>query len=145
MVLDITGFFSAFVLGRRPWCVLDITGFFFRIRTRVTTLVRIRYNGFLFPRVAWVRMRKKKPVMKKKSVISNTGKFFCFNNNVSNLYNNSVVEKINGMAFNPTTTLKLIYWFIYHQSIVHLKKMSSIIYPYVPMNLIYFVNCYSKI
>ena len=32
-------------------------------------------------------MRKKKPV------ISNTGKFFCFNNNVSNLYNNSVVEK----------------------------------------------------
>ena len=30
---------------------------------------------------AWVRMRKKKPV------ISNTGKFFCFNNNVSNLYN----------------------------------------------------------
>jgi hypothetical protein len=43
--------------------------------------------------VTWVRMRKKKPV------ISNTGKFFCFNNNVSNLYNNSVVEKINGMAY----------------------------------------------
>ena len=42
-------------------------------------------------------------------IISNTGKFFYFNNNVSNLYNNSVVEKINGMAFNPTTTLKLIY------------------------------------
>ena len=38
-------------------------------------------------------MRKKKPV------ISNTGKFFYFNNNVSNLYNNSVVEKINGMAY----------------------------------------------
>jgi hypothetical protein len=38
-------------------------------------------------------MRKKKPV------ISNTGKFFCFNDNVSNLYNNSVVEKINGMAY----------------------------------------------
>jgi hypothetical protein len=36
----------------------------------------------------WVLMRKKKPV------ISNTGKFFCFNNNVSNLYNNSVVAKI---------------------------------------------------
>ena len=36
---------------------------------------------------------------KKKPVISNTGKFFCFNNNVSNLYNNSVVEKINGMAY----------------------------------------------
>jgi hypothetical protein len=35
-------------------------------------------------------MRKKKPV------IANTGKFFCFNNklyNISNLYNNSVVEK----------------------------------------------------
>jgi hypothetical protein len=30
---------------------------------------------------------------------SNTGKFFCFNNNVSNLYNNSVVEKIYGMAY----------------------------------------------
>ena len=26
-------------------------------------------------------------------------KFFCFNNNVSNLYNSSVVEKINGMAY----------------------------------------------
>ena len=38
-------------------------------------------------------MRKKKPV------ISNTDKLFCFNNNVSNLYNNSVVEKINGMAY----------------------------------------------
>ena len=33
----------------------------------------------------------------------------CFNNNVSNLYNNSVVEKTNGMTFNPTTTLKLFY------------------------------------
>jgi hypothetical protein len=43
--------------------------------------------------VIWVRMRKKKPV------ISNTGKFFCFNNNASNLYNNSVVEKINGMTY----------------------------------------------
>ena len=38
-------------------------------------------------------MRKKKPV------ISNTGKFICFNNNVFNLYNNSVVEKIYGMAY----------------------------------------------
>ena len=38
-------------------------------------------------------MRKKKPV------ISNMVKFFCFNNNVSNLYNNSVVEKIYGMAY----------------------------------------------
>ena len=28
-----------------------------------------------------------------------TGKFFCFNNNVSNLYNNSVVVKIIGMAY----------------------------------------------
>ena len=43
--------------------------------------------------VIWVRMRKKKPV------ISNTGKFFCFNNKSSNLYNNSVVEKINGMTY----------------------------------------------
>jgi hypothetical protein len=28
-----------------------------------------------------------------------TGKFFCFNNNVSNLYNNRVVVKIIGMAY----------------------------------------------
>jgi hypothetical protein len=40
---------------------------------------RIGYNGFLF------RM--------------STDKFFCFNNNVSNLYNNSVVVKIIGMAY----------------------------------------------
>ena len=38
-------------------------------------------------------MRKKNPV------ISNTRKFICFNNNVSNLYNNSVVEKIYGIYF----------------------------------------------
>jgi hypothetical protein len=36
---------------------------------------------------------------KKKLVISNTGKFFCFSNNVSNLYNNSVVDKIYGVAY----------------------------------------------
>ena len=80
---------------RRP--VLDITSFFFRVSTQVKAEVRR------------VQMRKKK------AVISNTGNFFCLNNNVSNLYNNSVVEKTNGMAFNPNTTLKLIYWFIYHQ------------------------------
>ena len=70
--------------------VLDITGFFFRMSTQVKA-------GFLFPHEysgeALVLMRKKKPV------ISNTGKLFCFNNNVSNLYNNSVVEKINCMAY----------------------------------------------
>ena len=38
-------------------------------------------------------MRKKKPV------ISNTGNFFCFNDNVFNLYNNSGVAKIYGMAY----------------------------------------------
>jgi uncharacterized membrane protein len=43
--------------------------------------------------ITWVRMRKKQ------LVISITGKFFCFNNNVSNLYNNSVVEQINCMAY----------------------------------------------
>ena len=37
--------------------------------------------------VTLVRMQKKRPV------ISITGNFFCFNNNVSNLYNNIVVEK----------------------------------------------------
>jgi hypothetical protein len=66
---------------------LDITGFFFRMSTKVKAEVRSS-NA-----VTRVRMRKKKPV------ISNTGKFFCFNNNVSNLYNNSVVAKINGIAY----------------------------------------------
>ena len=66
---------------------MDITGFFFRKSTQVTAKVRSTKA------VTWVRMQKKKPV------ISNTGKFFCFNNNVSNLYNNSVVEKIYGMAY----------------------------------------------
>jgi hypothetical protein len=45
-------------------------------------------------------MRKKKPV------ISNTGKFVCFNNNVSNLYDNSVVEQINFMAYIFTLLIK---------------------------------------
>ena len=66
--------------------VLDIMGFFFRMSTQVKAEVRSTKA------VTWVRMRKKKPV------ISNTGKFFSFNNNVSNLYNNSV-EKIYGMAY----------------------------------------------
>ena len=59
------------LLKQKKRPVLDITGFFFRMSTQV------------------------------KAVISNTGNFFCFNNNVSNLYNNSVVEKTNGMTFNP--------------------------------------------
>jgi hypothetical protein len=62
-------------------------GFIFRMSTQVKTEVRSTKV------VTWVLMRKKIPV------ISNTGKFFCFNNNVSNLYNNSVVEKINGLAY----------------------------------------------
>jgi hypothetical protein len=66
---------------------LDLMGFFFRMSTQVKAEVRSTKA------VTWVRMRKKKPV------ISNTGKFFCVNNNVSNLYNNSVVAKINGMAY----------------------------------------------
>ena len=61
--------------------------FFFRMSTQVKAEVRSTKA------VTWVRMRKKKPV------ISNTGTFFCFNNNVSNLYNNSVVEIIYGMAY----------------------------------------------
>ena len=71
---------------KRP--VLDITGFFFRMSTQVKAEVRSTKA------VTWVRMRKKYPV------ISNTGKFFCFNNNVSNLYNNSVIANIyGGMAY----------------------------------------------
>jgi hypothetical protein len=60
---------------------------FFRMSTQVKAEVRSTKA------VTWVRMRKKKPV------ISNTGKFFCFNNNVSNLYNNSVVEKIYAIPY----------------------------------------------
>jgi hypothetical protein len=45
--------------------------------------------------VTWVRIRKKKPV------ISNTGKLFCFNNNVSNLYNNSVPTASNNKSDRP--------------------------------------------
>ena len=48
-------------------------------------------------------------VKKKKPIISNTCNFCCFNSNVSNLYNTIVVEKTNGMIFNPITALKLIY------------------------------------
>ena len=58
------------------------------------TLTYLNKNdSFHLKAVTWVRMRKKKPV------ISSTGKFVCFNNNVSNLYNNRVVEKIYGMAY----------------------------------------------
>jgi hypothetical protein len=67
--------------------LLNITGFFFRMSTQVKAEVLSTKV------VTWVRMWKKKPV------ISNTGKFFCFNNNVSNLYNNSAVAKIYGMAY----------------------------------------------
>ena len=74
-------------MKQKKWTVLDIMGFFFRMSTQVKAEVRSTMA------VTRVRMRKKKPV------ISNTRKFFCFNNNVSNLYNNSVVEKINGMAY----------------------------------------------
>jgi hypothetical protein len=70
---------------KRP--VPDIAGFFFRTSTQVKAEVRSTKA------VTSVRMRKKKPI------ISNMGKFFCFNNNVSNLYNNSVVAKIYGMAY----------------------------------------------
>ena len=73
---------------------LDIAGFFFRMSTQIKAEVRsTKAVTFRTSAVTWVRMRKRKPV------ISNTGKFFCFNNNVSNLYNNSVVEKINFMAY----------------------------------------------
>ena len=76
-------------------------------------MARIGYNGFLFPHEysgegqvfpheysgegrGGLQMSTR---AKKKPVISNTGKFFCFNNNVSNLYNNSVVEQIYSMAY----------------------------------------------
>ena len=72
--------------NKRRGPLLDINGFFFRMNTQVKAEVHSTKA------VTWVLMRKKKPV------ISNTGKFFCFNNNVSNLYNNSVAKKY-GMAY----------------------------------------------
>ena len=66
-------------MKQKKQTVLDITGFFFRMSTQVKAEVRSTKG------VTRVRMRKRKPV------ISNTGKFFCFNN--------SVVEKIYGMAY----------------------------------------------
>jgi hypothetical protein len=73
--------------NKRSGPYFNITGFFFHMSTQVKAEVRSTKA------VTWVRMRKKNPV------ISNTGKFICFNNNVSNLYNNSVVEQIYGMAY----------------------------------------------
>ncbi len=52
----------------------------------------------------------------------------------------SVVEKTNGMTFNPTTTLKLIYI-----SPIDCAFKKNVKVLYIPINLIYFVNCYSKI
>jgi len=50
-----------------------------------TVLLKHRiYDGFLF-RIKHVLSAEKKPV------ISNKGNFFCFNNNVSYLYNNDVI------------------------------------------------------
>ena len=66
--------------------VLDITGFFSRMSTQMKA-------ECVAPRPSPEYECGKKPV------ISNTGKLFCFNNNVSNLYNNSDVEKIYGMAY----------------------------------------------
>ena len=62
---------DALLLKQKNLPVLDIAGFFFRIRTPVTALV-LRTSAF-----TRVLMRKKKPV------ISNTGRFFCFNSTVS--------------------------------------------------------------
>ena len=61
---------NTLLMKQKNFPVLDITSFFFRIRTQVTALVR-----------------------KKKPVISNTGRFFCFNSTVSYTYNVYGVNK----------------------------------------------------
>jgi hypothetical protein len=121
-VLDITMYWILRCIGY--YDVLDITMYWI--------LRCIGYYDVLDITIffSWVRMRQKKPL------ISNTGNFFCFNSNVSNLYNKGDVEKTNGMTFNQTTTSKLIYWFIYHQSSVHSNKcqvLKVIIYIYTLM------------
>ena len=60
---------------------------------------RIGYNEFLFPHEYSGEGRAQIHAEKETRYIRYTGKFFCFNNNVCNLYNNSVVEKIYGMAY----------------------------------------------
>jgi hypothetical protein len=62
------------LLKQKNFLVLDITGFFFCIRTQMTALV-LSTSAF-----TWVFMLNKKPV------ISNTGRFFCFNGTVSYTY-----------------------------------------------------------
>jgi hypothetical protein len=49
--------------------------------------------------------------------------------------------------FNNTIIVQVRYIIIETKEVarVNLKKMSSILYHYVPIYLIYFVNCYSKI
>jgi len=59
------------LLKKKNLPVLDITGFFFRIRTQVTALVLMHLCLPLSTHA------------EKNPVISNTGRFFCFNSDVS--------------------------------------------------------------
>jgi hypothetical protein len=64
-----------------------------------TCSVRMRKKTLLYPIRAQYECRKKNCCIQyvlstnaeKKPVISNTGNFFCFDSNVSNLYNNDVI------------------------------------------------------
>jgi hypothetical protein len=82
-------YFRSDIIDVQNWRVCELLKCILAIR--MSTLVKAEVRST--KAVTGVRMRKKKPA------ISNTGKFFCFNNNASNLYNNSVVEQIYGMAY----------------------------------------------
>ena len=67
------------LLKQKNLPVLDITGFFFHIRIQVTAFT-------------WVLMRKKKPV------ISNMGRFLCFNSTVSYTCSNVLIQKVHNTS-----------------------------------------------
>ena len=67
--------------------ISDITGFFFRMSIGTHLKAEVCRPSSASPEYSSV-MQKKKPV------ISNTDNFLSFNSNVSNLYNNDAIYKI---------------------------------------------------
>ena len=73
---------------------------------------RVSFSAFVFRALAFSRVQ----MWKKKPVISNTGNFFCFNSNVSNLYHNFDIYEIlksrknNVVCERVYITLLLRHW-----------------------------------
>jgi hypothetical protein len=66
-----------------------------------------------------------------------SSKFFCFSNNVSNLYNNSVVEKINGMAY--------IFEISYYLSIIHFSDVTLLFEQWIIFKNLQFILLFLNI